>query len=71
MMDVAKPFKVATFTRDTRVLSDSEIDCVAGPTSFIGAGMASVMEKICSEFSGKVLRNAQKNGDERVSSSEA
>merc|ERR1712127_951728 len=37
----------------------------------MGAGMASVMEKICSALVGNVLRKAQKNGEDRVSSSVA
>ena len=45
--------------------------CVAGPTILIGAGIPSVILKIWSDESGNACRKAQKNGDERVISSDA
>lgn len=52
IIDVAIPFNVATLTRETNfpvtgdVLGDNSIVCSAGPTSFMGAGIASVIPKI-------------------------
>ncbi len=77
IIDVATPPKVATFTRDTKVPATALVPvdestsmvCVAGPTIFSGAGIASVMPNIWSEESGKARRNAQKKGEERVTSS--
>jgi hypothetical protein len=79
IIDVAIPPKVATFTRDTSVpvtmlvpVPEDKLTsmvCVAGPTTFNGSGIASVMPNIWSEESGKARRNAQKKGEERVTSS--
>jgi len=76
-MDVAIPPRVATLMRETREEDDSAlllsvevlIVWVAGPTSLMGAGMLSVMEKIWSEVSGNARRNAQKKGEALVMSS--
>jgi len=51
IIEVANPPKVATLTRDTNVPvtgceEDMSIVCVAGPTSLIGGGIASVIPKI-------------------------
>ena len=72
IMDVAIPFNVATLTRETKVptpFSFISIFWIAGPTSLIGDGMASVIPKIWSALSGNAFLKAQKKGEDRVMSS--